>query len=125
MRTNQPIHIVMDVHVHHEPPSPTGPGIESQLADIRRLLAQLTQMEGAIMSDLTSLQAEVEANTTVVDSVKALVQRLADEIAAAGTDQPALDALVASLRANDGTLADLVTANTPVETPPADTPPAG
>lgn len=67
------------------------------------------------MADLTALQAEIEANTDVSESVGLLVLRLADEIEAASGEQAALDDLVNQLRSNDTTLTDLVVANTPAD----------
>lgn len=68
--------------------------------------------------DLTKLTAEVTANTTVTSSVETLITNLAAQIAAIPTStdpvtQAALDALVATLNANDTSLANAVTANTP------------
>lgn len=70
------------------------------------------------MADLSALATEIADNTEVTASASTLIQRLADEIEAAGTDQAALDALVEQLRSNDTTLADAVVANTPAEETP-------
>lgn len=69
------------------------------------------------MADLTAIQAEVTNETTVVASVVKLVNSLADQITAAGTDPAALQAIVDTMRANDTALADAVTAHTPTPLP--------
>jgi len=82
------------------------------------LLNRVLTKENEMAVDLTALQDEVANNSTVEGSVIALLKQLADMIAAipASNDkatQDALDQLVASLRANDQSLADSVVANTP------------
>jgi len=83
------------------------------------LLAVLICMAGwiilrtkQIMATLDALTAEVARNTTVEASALALIQGLAAQIKAAGTDPVALNAITASLTANDDALAAAVTANT-------------
>ena len=69
------------------------------------------------MADLSAIQAEVTNETTVVASVVKLVNSLADQITAAGTDPVALQSIVDTMRANDTALADAVTAHTPAVVP--------
>lgn len=92
-----------------------------KLDQILRIATSLQTGELSIMADLSALESELEANTSVTESVKVLVQGLAAQIVAAGTDQVKLDELVAHLQTNDGSLADLVVANTPA-VPPTDPP---
>lgn len=85
------------------------------------LLRSMLRDEENMALDLTKLQAEITNNTTVTGSVVTLVQKLAAEIAAIPpstdpTTQAALDALTATLTANDGTIAAAVTANTSTAT---------
>lgn len=76
--------------------------------------------------DLTALTAEVAKNTDVEGSTKVLIGKLADEIATLNanngdpTTQAKIDALVATLRANDSDLAAAVAANTPPAPPVVD-----
>lgn len=72
----------------------------------------------SLMLNLSELQAEVANNTSVETSVVSLIHGLADQIAQAGTDQAAVDALVGTLKANDAALANAVAANvTPAPAP--------
>ena len=65
------------------------------------------------MSALTDLQAAVAAETTVNNSVEALVLQLAQQVKDAGTDPVALEAVVATMQSNAASLGAFVTANTP------------
>jgi hypothetical protein len=94
--------------------------IEVQIGRAVGLLLGLKKGQDAMALDFTQLQAEVANNTTVEGSAVTLIQQIAAEIASAGTDQATLDALVASLKANDTALAAAVVANTPAA-PPAPT----
>lgn len=71
-----------------------------------------TRKETQIMSALTDLQAQVAQNTTIEASAVTLIQGLAAQIAAAGTDPAALAALTANLNASATALAAAITANT-------------
>jgi hypothetical protein len=93
------------------------------LALIYRHVMELKQMSTTEKQVLADLQTEVQANTTVVGSVQALVQNLATQLAAAiqaaqnagvsTEDLAAFQAVHDSLAANDTALANLVIANTP------------
>ena len=69
------------------------------------------------MSALDDLTAQVQANKTVTDSAIALINGIADRIAAAGTDQGKLADLTASLKSETDVLAAAVQANTPAAAP--------
>jgi hypothetical protein len=73
-----------------------------------------------IMSDLTSLTAAVTAETTVEASAVTLLNQLAADIAAAGTDPVALAAIVTNIQTSSTALAAAITADTPAApvTPP-------
>ncbi len=90
---------------------------DSDATDIlHRILAGVERLERkqeTIMADLTALQAEVERNTTVENSALALIQGLAAQITAAGTDPVKLKAITDQLTSNDDALAAAVAANTP------------
>ena len=82
------------------------------------MLNTLIKQEKNLAIDLTKLTAEVANNTTVETSVVALLGQLTALINAIPpstdpTTQAALDALTATLTANDGAIASAVTANTP------------
>lgn len=69
--------------------------------------------------ELDDLTAEVAAATTINQSALTLIQGLAAQIAAAGTDPAKLAALTASLRSSEDALSAAVTANTPASPTPA------
>ncbi len=68
-------------------------------------------------TELDTLTAQVTANTTVEGSAIVLIQGLASQIAAAGTDPAKLSALSASLKVSADALAAAITANTPAAPP--------
>ena len=67
----------------------------------------------ATQAALAALQAQVAQNTTVEASAVTLIQGLAAQITAAGTDPAALAALTTSLNTSATALAAAITANTP------------
>ncbi len=87
--------------------------IESQLRAIMRKLNILQKDEKIIMADLSTITADVAANTDATQSAVTLLTNLKAELDAAGTDPVALKALSDSLEANTQALAAAVTANTP------------
>ena len=93
------------------------------LRQIERKLDLLLERQQINMStttnSLANLQAAVAAETAVDQSVLTLLTTLAAEIASASPtgDNPAIDAVVATMQANAASLAAAVTQNTP--TPPA------
>lgn len=96
----------------------------TQVALLRLEVAQIKRITRGGFKDirkklmvLDDLEAEVARETTVVDSVLALVTQLLAQVEANKTDPVRLQAIVDSVRANDDKLAAAVTANTP--TPPA------
>jgi hypothetical protein len=62
---------------------------------------------------LAALQAQVQQNTTVEASAVTLIQGLAAQITAAGTDPAALAALTTNLNTSATALAAAIAANTP------------
>lgn len=82
------------------------------------------------MSAVDDTRAEVERTKEIDQSVKTLLEGVAQRIEDAGVDQTALTNLTADLRASNDDLAAAVVANTPadpsappVEEPPVDTTP--
>ncbi len=69
------------------------------------------------MADLARITADVAAETTVVDSVKTLLDQLTAAIGAIHTEDPAtqvaLDALATQIETNSAALSAAVAANTP------------
>lgn len=63
--------------------------------------------------ELDDLTAEVAANNAIEESAITLINGLAAQIAAAGTDPAKLQALTDSLTAESANLAAAITANTP------------
>ena len=102
-----------------------GHAVPKQLDRIEAMLVRLTNTilkgESVMAQDLSVLKAEVAANTTVVGSAVALINgfsaRLDAAVAAAGSADPALAAelaaLSAQIKADSGSLAAAVAANTP------------
>lgn len=75
------------------------------------------------MSALDDLTAQVQATTTVEASAVTLIQGIAAQLQAAGTDPAKLSALTSQLNASAAALAAAVTANTaPPPAPPAPAP---
>lgn len=91
--------------------------IQNSQQKILGLLNTLITEGKTIMADLTALTAQVAQNTTVEQSAVTLIQGLAAQIAAAGTDPVALAALVSQLNSSATALAAAVTANTPAPSP--------
>ncbi len=99
-------------------------GVDQKLNAILSHLAYLTtlitNLGGTIVADLTALTNQVAQNTTVEQSAITLIQGLAGQIQAAGTDQTKLNQLVSTLQTSAANLAAAITANTPAAptTPP-------
>jgi hypothetical protein len=98
----------IELHVHAIPPEAL-----SDLSDLREMLAQILNREGTIMTDVTTLTADVTANTSAVQSAIVLIGNLKTALDAAGTDPVALKALSDQLEASDKALAAAILANTP------------
>jgi len=79
-------------------------------------IVKAIQQQGVVMSkELDDLAAQVSANTDVEASALALIQGLAAQLTAAGTDPAKLNALRSSLNSSAAALAAAVAANTPTE----------
>lgn len=68
-------------------------------------------------AELETLKAQVAQNEEVEQSALLLIQGLASQIEAAGTDPAALQALTDGLKASATSLAAAVSANTPAASP--------
>ena len=76
-------------------------------------LSKLSVQMEKLMIDLSTLQANVANESTVIDSAVVLLQGLAAQIAALAPTQAAIDALAADVAAKTQALADAVVADTP------------
>lgn len=83
------------------------------------LLGVTVKVANTEVTMLEDIQAAVDAQTTVIDSVVALLEGLSrkvSDLVAAGTVDPAkVAALADAIKANSQRLADAVAANTPAE----------
>jgi hypothetical protein len=79
-------------------------------------LGYLWVIEEKIMAKFDELTAQIHRNTDVVESALVLIHAMADAIQEAGTDQAALDSLVAEIKSEADKLSEAVAANTK-ETP--------
>ena len=92
------------------------------------LTAMVQQLIKEQQMDISALTTEIANNTTVTASVESLLANLTAEIAtisSGSTDaatQTALNALVATLQANDAGISAAVVANTPAAPAPAPAP---
>ncbi len=86
--------------------------IVARLDQIEQKLNRVIRLEQTEMADLTRITADVTANTDAVASAVSLLNELAAEIRAAGTDPAALDALATQIEQNSQALGDAVAANT-------------
>lgn len=89
----------------------------NQLVMLAKLDAILKR-EATMAVDVSKIQADVAAQTTVTQSAVALLQQLTDALKniPPSTDpqtQAAIDALAQSIEANTASLADAITKNTP------------
>jgi hypothetical protein len=98
--------------------------IPGQLSRIERKINLLLQMEHDMGKELEDLKAAVAAETTVGDSVVALLADISTRLnqALANGDTAALAALSTELTANQAKIAAAVLANTPAPTEPAPQP---
>lgn len=138
--------IRVDVYHHFDPPTPTipDPRLDQILAALVTLQQEFTTMSGTLDTEITQLQTDVAAETTVVNSAVTLIAGFSAQLTAAiaaataAGASPAelteLTALDTSITASSTALAAAVAANTtppvvpvtpatPVTTPPV-VPPA-
>lgn len=107
-RRDRPIKIDMTVTVH----VPALAGINAQLAQILAMLGQSARREEAIMATQQDILTEIADESTIADSILALVQRLVTE-----NDPAARQAILDALKANRTKLEAAVLAGTPQEPP--------
>lgn len=95
----------------------SGAHILTAIGELAAQLHTLNSKVTAMATNLDALTAQVAQNTDVINSALTLINGFAAELAAAGTDPVALQALADSLKASDTSLAAAVAANTPASTP--------
>ena len=83
----------------------------------KRILAKIATTGEVMSKELDDLTAEVANATTIEQSAITLIQGLAAQLAAAGSDPVKLQALHDSLVAEDAALAAAIAANTPAAPP--------
>ena len=98
----------IDLYIHQDTLT-----TDAKLDKILAALTVLQQQETTIMADLTALTTQVAQNTSVEESAVTLIQGLAAQIVAAGTDPAKLADLTAQLNKSAADLAAAITANTP------------
>jgi predicted RNA-binding Zn ribbon-like protein len=112
MPTDDDIHV--HLHIHVDPPEPD-PRID-------HILEALTIQGETMTINFDTLTAEVAENSDAQASAIALIEALAEEIAAASGDQARVDALASQLSDATDALAAAVVAGTPAAPaePPAE-----
>jgi len=84
------------------------------------MLQASAEKEKHMSKELDELQAAVEENTNLDNSIITLVDGLAAQITALKDDPARLAALAASLKASSAAISAAITANTPVVPPPVE-----
>jgi hypothetical protein len=97
--------------------------IERQLDEIERLCRLILATTKEDMQAIDDLTAQVTANNTVIGAALVLINGIAAQITAAGTNGPALANLTAQLKSQDEALAAAIAANT-AAAPIASVPPS-
>jgi len=94
----------MDIHLYIHPD-----------AEVIRLLNKILKRENQIMATMQELQASVQRNTDVDDSIITLLNGISQQLkdALASNDPAAIQAVITQLDSNTQRLTDAVTANTP------------
>lgn len=92
--------------------------VEARLEVLMRQVDALIAKENAMSKQLDDLTAEVATVATVEQSAITLINGLAAQLAAAGTDPAKLQALHDSLKSSSDALAAAVATNTVAATPP-------
>lgn len=95
------------------------PATQAQVDRIEAVLTKILTKDTQIMAAIDDLTTQVAANTTVEGSAVTLINGLAAQLKAAGTDPVKLAALQASLKTSAADLAAAITANTPAAPPAA------
>lgn len=107
----------MKIHIFHHHFEEEAP---PWVVELQELLGLINYRLETTMADLSKLQNDVTAQTSVIQGVSTLLSQLSKEISdlknqgsADPTLQAAIDDLAAKVESNSQALADAVTANTP------------
>lgn len=87
--------------------------IESKVDTVLQLLQLVLLQEAQMANTLDDALAEISQESTLEDSILAIVTNLQAQVAAAGGNQAKIDAVFAAAQANVAKLTAAVTANTP------------
>lgn len=126
---------LIEIHVHRVDDGILT-SIVGQIAEIRALVQRVIEKENETMATIDEVLADVQAESTQLDSLAALIGGLRTQLADALADttipaetQAKIDAVFTAVEANKAkimgaltTTSDGTTPATPVETPVADTP---
>lgn len=93
--------------------------IERKLDVLADRLLNLTNLEHATVAKIDDLEAEVAKVATVTDSAVVLINGIAQQLRDAGSTDPRIQAVIASLDTKANALAAAVSANTPTVPVPA------
>lgn len=107
-----------DFYFHFDPIQLVGGDIEEKLDQILTELRAIKEGEQVMTQELAVLQEQVAETLDVEESAIALIQGLAEQIAAIKDDPAAIQALADSLHSKSEALAAAVIANTPSASPP-------
>lgn len=94
-------------HYHHFP------DFDEALVRMKRIETLIVKNQEKIMGKMEDLEAAVERNTSVDDSVVTLLNGIAQQLRDAQGDPAKIDAVIAKLDANTQKMSDAVIANTP------------
>ena len=102
---------VFEIHVHIKPE----PEVLRRFDVVIRKLDLMMQRQEYVMATMEDLKAAVTRNTSVDDSVLALLTGISQQLkdAQASNDPQAIADVIAQLDANTQKMTDAVTANTP------------
>lgn len=92
------------------------------LGQMKTGIQQVQQSEVAMHKELSDIQAEVQKNTSAVDSSVVLLTNLSALLKQHQNDPAKIDEIADQLAANSKRLADAIVANTPVVPDPEPTP---
>jgi len=96
-------------------PFPSTKNLELKIDKVLQIQEQILEIVRKEMASLDALSTQVQANTDVEASAVTLIQGIAAQLAAAGTDPAKLQALQDQLKNSADSLAAAVVANTPAQ----------
>ncbi len=88
--------------------------LKTQLDRIEAVVTATRTQQGAFMKTLDDILAEAARQTTIEDSMEALLKGLKAQIDAAGGNQTKIDAAFAAFAANNDRAAKAIVDNTPL-----------